>query len=101
MNAQLSRRAFVKAGGALFVMAVAPFEALAAAGAAGDTKRVLDPSAVDAFFALHQDGSVTVYCGKVDLGTGLRIAIPQMAAEELGLSLDRICLLYTSPSPRD
>ena len=31
-----------------------------------------------------------VYCGKVDLGQGLRIAIRQIAAEELGIGVDRI-----------
>ena len=29
-------------------------------------------------------------CGKVDLGQGLRIAIPQIAAEELGMALNKI-----------
>ena len=48
---------------------------------------------VDAFLALTPDGSVTVYCGKVDLGTGLRIAIPQMVAEELDVPLSAIKLI--------
>jgi len=48
---------------------------------------------VDGFIALAPDGSATIYCGKVDLGTGLRIAIPQMAAEELGLPLEAITLI--------
>jgi CO/xanthine dehydrogenase Mo-binding subunit len=55
--------------------------------------RALDPNWVDAFFVIHQDGSVTLFTGKVDLGTGLRIAIPQMAAEELGIRVDRIRLV--------
>ncbi len=45
---------------------------------------------VDGFLAVNADGSVTVFCGKVDLGQGLRIAIPQMAAEELGVAVERI-----------
>ncbi len=52
--------------------------------------RVLDNKEVDAFLAVNGDGSVTVYCGKVDLGQGLRIAIPQIAAEELGIGIDKI-----------
>ena len=48
---------------------------------------------VDAFLALAADGTVTVYCGKVDLGTGLRIAIPQMVAEELELPLSKVVLI--------
>jgi len=47
--------------------------------------RTLDPNQVDAFLAVNGDGTVTVFCGKVDLGQGLRIAIRQMAAEELGV----------------
>ena len=45
------------------------------------------------FFAVNADGTVTLFCGKVDLGTGLRIAIPQMAAEELGIAVSRIRLV--------
>ena len=52
--------------------------------------RMLDPKEVDAFLAVNGDGTVTVYCGKVDLGQGLRIAIPQIAAEELGIGVDKI-----------
>jgi CO/xanthine dehydrogenase Mo-binding subunit len=48
---------------------------------------------VDAFFAIGADGRVTLYCGKVDLGTGLRAAIPQIAAEELGVDLAQIDLI--------
>ena len=40
-----------------------------------------------------RDGSVTVFTGKVDLGTGLRIAVRQMAADELGLPVDRVDLV--------
>ena len=59
-----------------------------AQGVAG--ARVLDPKEVDAFLAINADGTVTVFCGKVDLGQGLRVAIPQIAAEELGIALNKI-----------
>ena len=36
---------------------------------------------------------MTIYCGKVDLGQGLRIAIRQMAAEELGIDVDTIAMV--------
>ena len=55
-----------------------------------DAQRVLDPSEVDAFLAVNRDSTVTIFCGKVDLGQGLRIAIPQIAAEELGIGVDKI-----------
>ena len=40
-----------------------------------DTGKPLDPGEVDSFLAIHADGSVTVYTGKVDVGTGLRVAV--------------------------
>ena len=46
----------------------------------------LDPQQVDSFLAIHPDGAITIYTSKVDVGTGMRIAIAQMAAEELGVA---------------
>ena len=39
----------------------------------------LDPKQLDAFLAIKGDGTVVLYSGKVDLGQGLRIAMPQIA----------------------
>src|SRR5262245_32314092 len=89
-EAGLSRRSVLK-GGALtvgFALTGAP-NALFAQAAGGAT-RILDPKEVDAYLAVNADGTVTVFCGKVDLGQGLRVAIPQIAAEELGIGLDMI-----------
>lgn len=85
-----SRRALLK-GGALTVgfALTGLYNDASAQGAAG-TSRVLNSKEVDAFLAVNGDGTVTVYCGKVDLGQGLRIAIPQIAAEELGIGIDKI-----------
>ena len=55
-----------------------------------ETGRPLDPGEVDGLLAIHADGSVTLYTSKVDVGTGLRMALAQMAAEELGVSASRI-----------
>ena len=63
------------------------------AATGGDAGKPLDPSEVDSFLAIHPDGTVTVYTGKVDVGTGLRIAVAQMAAEELGVRAERITLV--------
>ena len=48
---------------------------------------------VDAYLSIAPDGAVTVFAGKVDLGTGARAALRQMVAEELGLSPERIALI--------
>ncbi|MBR0714214.1 molybdopterin cofactor-binding domain-containing protein [Bradyrhizobium liaoningense] len=87
---RISRRAVLK-GGALtvgFALTVTPGAALAQA--VGGVSRRTDATQVDAYLAVNGDGTVTLYCGKVDLGQGLRIAIPQIAAEELGIGVDRI-----------
>ena len=94
-TSQLSRRALLK-GGALtvaFAISGAAGGLVGQAAAQGAASRKLDPNSVDSFFAIGGDGRVTLYCGKVDLGTGLRAAIPQMAAEELGVDLAQIDLI--------
>ena len=48
---------------------------------------------VDSFLSIHPDGSVTVYTSKVDVGTGMRIAMAQMAAEELGVDTARVTVV--------
>ena len=48
---------------------------------------------MDAFLTINGDGSVTLFSGKVDLGQGLRIALRQIVAEELGVPIDRIELI--------
>jgi CO/xanthine dehydrogenase Mo-binding subunit len=48
---------------------------------------------VDAYLAVAPEGGVTVFAGKVDLGTGARAAIRQIVAEELRISPSRIALI--------
>jgi nicotinate dehydrogenase subunit B len=53
----------------------------------------VDPREVDSFLAIHADGTVTIYTSKVDVGTGLSIAMTQIVAEELGIPVDRISVV--------
>jgi CO/xanthine dehydrogenase Mo-binding subunit len=87
---ETTRRDFLVGTGALVVaLGLAPE---AGAQAAGPGKPVaLDQ--VDSFLAVHRDGTVTMYTGKVDIGTGIRIALPQMVAEELDVPLNRVKLV--------
>ena len=48
---------------------------------------------VESFVAIHRDGTVTVHVGKVDLGTGTRTALAQMAADELDMPFDKITMV--------
>jgi len=95
MNAALSRRALLKAGGALVVSFALPVRGYAQQVHASDTVlgRTLDTKEVDGFIAVHADNTVTLFSGKVDLGTGLRIAVRQMAAEELGIEVEHIAMV--------
>ncbi|MBK4737283.1 xanthine dehydrogenase family protein molybdopterin-binding subunit [Noviherbaspirillum pedocola] len=95
-DVQLSRRRFLQAGSALVVSFTLTSPALAmtvaAPGAAGQAKS-LDPKGLDAYLALHADGRVTVYTGKVDLGTGNMTALAQIVAEEMEVPFDQITMV--------
>src|SRR5215471_11368241 len=93
----ISRRDLLQRGGVLVVSFAwggsLARQATAQPGAASDIGKPVDPRQVDSFFAFHADGSVTLYTSKVDVGTGIRIALRQMAAEELGIPVDRIAFV--------
>ena len=95
MSAQLARalftrRAALKAGALMVGFAFAGLSGRAFAEGAVAATRRLDPHDVDSFLAVNADGTVTLFCGKVDLGQGLRIAMRQIAGEELGIGVDMI-----------
>src|SRR6266478_1016503 len=81
---KLSRRQFIKSTGALIVIfnlftTAAKVFAQSAPTSAGD----LDPQSLDSWIAIAQDGTVTIFTSKVELGTGIETAlaqIPQAAA---------------------
>jgi CO/xanthine dehydrogenase Mo-binding subunit len=83
-----SRRALLMGGGALVVtFSLGHGETALAQEAA---QRPLSIAEVDAFLAIDARGRVTVYSGKVDLGTGVRTALAQMAAEELDVPFSTV-----------
>ena len=87
-----SRRGFLKTGGALIVTFAfgLPKSGTAASAAMG---KAVATDEVDSFLAIDAQGRVTVYSGKVDLGTGLETAITQIAAEELSVPLDHVTVI--------
>jgi CO/xanthine dehydrogenase Mo-binding subunit len=52
----------------------------------------LDPGELDSWLAVMQDGSVTMFTGKVDIGTGTRTALAQIVADELDVPFDRVTM---------
>ena len=87
---RFSRRTVLKGGALIVGFALAGRQTTASAQGVTGAPRRLDAKEVDAYLTVNGDGTVTVYCGKVDLGQGLRIAIPQIAAEELGIGIEKI-----------
>lgn len=98
----MDRRTFLKGSGGLVVsftlpglLAPASARALTAVDAAGQTvtKASTVKGQVDAWLAIAPDGRVTVYSGKVDLGTGARTALAQMVAEELDVPFGNVDMI--------
>ena len=94
MNMMLNRRSFLAGTGAL-VVAYSMQGPAAAQNLPGPApqRRGTDNKKVDSYFVINLDGSVTLYSGKVDLGTGHRIALPQIVADELGIQIERITMI--------
>jgi CO/xanthine dehydrogenase Mo-binding subunit len=90
-----TRRDFFKTGGALVVTfslgACTTGPRVAADQIAPPKTVALDQ--VDGFLAIDAKGHITVYSGKVDLGTGIQTAMTQIAAEELSVPLDHVTVI--------
>ena len=87
----ISRRDLLKSTGVLFVgfsflgtarRALAQGEGLSVDG--------MDPTVLDSWLAISKDGTVTVFTGKVELGTGVVTALAQIVAEELDVSFNKV-----------
>src|SRR5690348_17292738 len=89
------RRDFLKGTGALVVSfsfsGTLPKALAQAASSAADTE---EPTSLDSWLAVAQDGTVTVYTSKVELGTGVETALAQIVAEELDLPLDKVVMYF-------
>jgi nicotinate dehydrogenase subunit B len=87
----VSRRSFAASGGALIVGFFLPF-----ANKSAHAKAMKGPfpaevsRALDAWISVGSDNTVTLYTGKVDLGTGVQTALAQIAAEELDIRMQQL-----------
>jgi CO/xanthine dehydrogenase Mo-binding subunit len=91
MNAVIDRRGFLKGSGALIVSFALPLTHGRAA--ATNVTKPVDLNTVESFLAIGRDGEVTVYSGKVDLGTGVATALVQIVADELDVPLSKVTLI--------
>ncbi|MBI2299946.1 MAG: xanthine dehydrogenase family protein molybdopterin-binding subunit [Armatimonadetes bacterium] len=85
---RLGRRGFLQAAGGIAVLCTLPGEGQAQRGRGG-------PESDDLSIWLHIDeqGAVTVYTGKVELGQNIRTVLAQVVAEELHLKPQAITLV--------
>ena len=85
MTIHASRRDVLKGSGALVV-------SFSLVGAVGETlaqgTKPVALTEVDSFLAIDRSGVVTLYTGKVDLGTGIATALRQIVADELDVPLN-------------
>jgi nicotinate dehydrogenase subunit B len=86
MTATFDRREFCKLlGGGIVVLITAP-----ATDLFGQRRAPSYPEDPNAYLRIAENGRVTLYSGKVEMGQGINTSLSQMAAEELGVSLDAI-----------
>ncbi|MGH7121472.1 MAG: molybdopterin cofactor-binding domain-containing protein [Acetobacteraceae bacterium] len=115
-NREVGRRGFLQASGGLVVAfsLFAPFAADAATGAgaamgygaapgvesAAPEGSFAPPPAgrLYAWLAVHPNDRVTLFTGKVELGTGTETALAQIAAEELDFPIDRLDVVMGTTS---
>src|SRR4051812_33946134 len=93
-----TRADFLKGGGALIVAVGLPAAAWpSGAGAAGGAPTSwpveVDPAKLDSWLAIHADGTVTAFTGKMENHQGNRTALSQIVAEELDVPLASVRLL--------
>src|SRR5262245_30256996 len=89
MNARFtpSRRDLLKGSGALVVGFTLGQADVPASAQDIRASKTVAPDQVDGFLAIDQKGMVTLYAGKVDLGTGVRTAFVQLVADELDVPM--------------
>ena len=90
-----SRRHFLKGSGALVVafsvaelagkLGIAPERMLAQGGNT--------PQTLDSWIAIGNDGAVTAYTGRADMGQGMSTVQTQLIAEELSVPVNRVRLV--------
>jgi CO/xanthine dehydrogenase Mo-binding subunit len=82
----LDRRQFLKlvGGGIAVLVTLGPAELFA------QERRRMYPEDLNAYLLIGENGRVTVFSGKIEMGQGILTSQAQMAAEELGVALESI-----------
>src|SRR5438128_6657035 len=91
---EFSRKSFLKGSGAVVVgfamlgTGLAPAKVRAAGYV--DVPGPLDPTQVDSWLAVHPDGTLTLFSGKIELGQGTSTGFRQIVAEELDVPVESV-----------
>ena len=85
-----TRREFLKNTGMLVVSFSLSSSVRMAQAESGVPSKTVALDEVDAFLAIDAKGRVTLYSGKVELGTGVRTALTQIIAEELDVPMAHV-----------
>ncbi len=82
----IDRREFIKiaGGGVIVLVSVGPSALLA------QERRRVYPEDLNAYLRIGEDGRVTVFTGKIEMGQGVMTSQAQMVAEELRVALDAV-----------
>ena len=94
----VTRRGFVKAGGALFVSVQFSFVSGARVAAAGGA---VDPARLQSWLEIRDDGRIVVRTGRTETGTSASAFFAQVVAEELDVQPAAISLVmgHTDETP--
>ena len=88
----MPRRDFFKIlGGGIFIF-FRPWGALDLSGTPAVQARGV-PKDYNAFLRIAEDGTITCYTGKIEMGQGIITSLPQMMADELNVSVEKIKII--------
>ena len=87
-----TRREFLKTSGAGVLMVSFSLGSIANANTSQGLRdpKVVKREVLDSWLSIDQSGKVTIFSGKVDLGTGIKTAFAQIAADELYVPFNSI-----------
>ena len=85
----MKRRDFFKLLGGGILIFISPWEALDIMALPADQARSLTKD-YNAFLHIAEDGTVTCYSGKIEMGQGIITSLPQMMADELNVPLEKV-----------
>ena len=90
----VSRRNFLKvaglASGGFILGANLPIAAKTLASAPGQSTAI---SALNFFVSIAADGMVSIICHRSEMGQGIRTSVPQIIADELGVTWDKVTVV--------